>query len=98
MVAPIAQIRRTLLQNSAGTGTQITVLTPGNYAWIVEGTLGGSTVILEALAPDGVTWSQVTTTTALVRTPVLIESGTVIRARVNGGSGQNVSSRLEFIA
>lgn len=99
MTLPIAQITRNLVQNVGNvTGNNITILTPGNYAWNTTGVFGGATVYLEALGPDGVTWNQVSSVTAATRAPILIESGTVMRARVTGGTGTNVSSRLEFIA
>jgi hypothetical protein len=93
----LTNLTRVLLQNASGTGSLVTILTPGIYAWVTEGTFGGSIVYFEVLGADGVTWQTVVFSSVTSRVPILIEQGKCVRARVLGGTSPSITSRLEFI-
>lgn len=77
----------TLLSNASATGSP-QFWPGGDGVFDIEGTLGGATVTLERLGPDGTTWravSSATTVTALGPVGFSWPPG-LLRASVSGGS------------
>lgn len=90
-----------LLQNSGiATGPAVLIQRAGHYAWRTEGSFGGTTVTLEYLTNDGVTWAGLDglSATALGEQAILIEEDTYVRGKVTGGTTPSITSNLRFIA
>lgn len=83
-----------LASNVSATGDPV-VIKGGQYMFMARGTVGGATISLQVLLPDGSTWSGVTSlnsntaisTTALpyAASPIELPAGQV-RMAVTGGS------------
>jgi len=95
---PLVQSTIPLIRNKGVTGPLTLVENPGIYHWITDGVFGGTTVSLDYLSFDGVTWTSVRTCTSALTIPVFIEAGCSVRASLSGGSGPNLFSRLELLA
>lgn len=90
-----------LLNNASATGEAVGPVQGGDYLWRVEGTLGGSTVTLQFLGLDGVTWYDAVDSggnpaamTAIGQMGVGIAQGTVVRGEVVGGTPSALFSNI----
>ena len=87
---------RLLSAASTGNGSAVPINQGGQYIWRVGGTFGGTTVKLQELGVDGVTWEDITSAsmTAAGKLTLSITASTTIRAVATGGSGVSVTSDL----
>lgn len=84
----------TLLSNASATGPILTNVIGGSYVWIVQGTIGGATIKLQALGPDGVNWVDIDTWTGAVGRGVVIGNNASLRALVSGGAPSGLYCNL----
>jgi hypothetical protein len=85
-----------LLTNAAATGAGVGPVRNGTYIWALAGTVGGATIKLQTLGPDGATYLDVTgaSMTAVGQMQVIIGEGAVVRAVVTGGAPSALYSNL----
>ena len=94
--------RISLLSAASATGTEKTVIVPGNYTFAVAGTFGGSVVGLQMLGPDGATWISVADELAPL---AFATAGAIVvacaagsyRATITGGSGVSLYADLRHV-
>lgn len=84
-----------LLANAGtGTGTPAVNLPAGSYEWCVQGTVGGSTIALKVLGPDGVNYMQIASVTAAGCTGVVVGMNATVEVTVTGGTPSALYSNL----
>ena len=92
----------TLLSAASATGAAVNVQLGGKYCFDAAGTFGGTTVGLEMLGADGVTWIAVEDIAGAIAMTV---AGAVIveipagsyRATITGGAGVSMNARLRSV-
>ena len=86
----------TLLDNASATGSAVT-WGGGTGVFMLAGTVGGATVTLQVLGPDGVTWLPAPNSTALtaVGCAFFVLPPGSIRADVSGGTPSGLYASAE---
>jgi hypothetical protein len=92
--SPAGRTTYALLANAAATGATVSPIASGAYVFSAAGTFGGATVKLQALGPDGATWSDVASLAAAGSTGVVLGEGASVRAAVAGGSPAGLYATL----
>lgn len=77
-----------LISNADATGAAETCALGGRYLMVLAGTLGGATVTVEMLGPDGVTYLTVdgATLSAVGTKTIFLPWGSTVRGVVTGGT------------
>lgn len=77
-----------LISNAAATGAAKTCALGGRYLMVLAGTVGGATVTVEILGPDGATYVLVdgATLSAVGTKTIFLPWGATVRGAVAGGT------------
>lgn len=93
------QITATLLSAASATGSGVIVAHGGDYVFLVAGTFGGTSVGLQILGPDGVTWISIEDSAGAIAVTsakavyMTLPAGTY-RATITGGTSPEISAEL----
>lgn len=80
------------------TTTAVTGVPGGRYIWTVNATAYNSaTVALQALGPDGATYTSVTTKTADGSAEVLVGNNATLKLSYSGGTPTSLTSVLAMV-
>lgn len=88
-----------LLSDASATGGGVTLAFPGRYAFAAAGTFGGATVKPQMLGPDGATWLDLGTESALTAagTCLLHLPAGTYRGNVAGGTPSGIYATLAYV-
>jgi len=84
----------TLLAAASATGSSVAAIAGGSYIWGISGAWNAATAKLQALLPNGISWTDVATATADGAQGVIIGDNATLRVLISGGPPSAVYSNL----
>lgn len=93
------KLKQLLINNAAATGPAVILQQGGLYTFNVVGTFGGTTVKLQILGPDDVTYVDVPTAshTAAGVIGVYLPAGGTVKAVVTGGAPSGLYASVALV-
>lgn len=83
-----------LLTNASASGSAVPNVVGASYVWCIQGTIGGATIALQALGPDGVNYITVSSQTAAGCYGVVLGANATVKVTVTGGTPSGLYSSL----